>query len=565
VKRGVASIGDMLVQAVSLHRKGDLAQAEQLYRQVLQAQPGHREALRLLGALTLQTGRHAQAVGLLQQALRLEPNDAQTHNNLGVALAELGQPEEAVACYRQALRLKADYAEAHNNLGNAYRELGNLAAALDCFRAALRLAPEYAKAHNSLGAALADMDRPQEAVTHFQEALRLKPDHAGAHCNWGLVLKEAGRFDEAESRFRAAVRANPGLVDAHVQLAALLREKLPQLDFDALGEQLAKPALADKQRAAVHFGLGQVLDAQCNYAAAAQHLREANRLALAALRERGKGYDPAEHAGFVDAVIGAFRPEFFERVRGFGLESNRPVFIVGLPRSGTTLAEQILASHSQVFAVGERPFVSQLFEELPIVMNVKKPPVKCVGGMDRRAVETSARTYMEQMNALDGGAPRVVDKTPENYLHLGFITALFPRARLIHCRRDLRDVAVSCWMTNFAQITWAYDMDHIASRFREYCRLLEHWRKVLPTSLLEIHYEDMVSDLEGVARKLVAWCGLEWEPACLAFHETKRPIRTASVVQVRQPIYRRSLARWAHYEAELATLLAKLASSPTAV
>jgi hypothetical protein len=162
------------------------------------------------------------------------------------------------------------------------------------------------------------------------------------------------------------------------------------------------------------------------------------------------------------------------------------------------------------------------------------------------------------VRALGAGAERVVDKMPENYLYLGLIATLFPRARIIHCRRDLRDVAVSCWMTNFRHILWAGDPGHIASRFREYRRLMDHWRAVLPVEVFEVSYEETVADLEGVARRLVAWCGLEWQDGCLAFHKTARPVRTASVGQVRQPIYTRSVARWKHYEQDLASLFREL-------
>jgi hypothetical protein len=170
--------------------------------------------------------------------------------------------------------------------------------------------------------------------------------------------------------------------------------------------------------------------------------------------------------------------------------------------------------------------------------------------------------HLQRLRQLNADRAHVVDKMPGNYLYLGLLAALFPRAKFIHCRRDLRDVAVSCWMTQFRQIRWASDPDHIAARFQDYLRLMEHWQRVLPVAVLEVVYEETVADLEGAARRLVAWCGLDWEPACLSFHEGKRPVRTASVAQVRQPIYRRSLARWKNYEGALASLFARLASEP---
>src|SRR5262249_6384654 len=189
--------------------------------------------------------------------------------------------------------------------------------------------------------------------------------------------------------------------------------------------------------------------------------------------------------------------------------------------------------------------------------------VSCLARLDGAAIRSAGERYLDRLGELDATAPRIVDKMPDNTLYLGFLAAIFPRAKFIHCRRDLRDVAVSCWMTNFRQIRWASDPDHIASRFAEYRRLMEHWRAVLPVPVLEVAYEDTVADLEGVARRLVDWCGLGWEPACLEFHTTRRPVRTASVTQVRQPLYTSSVARWRHYEPALGGLFARLAASPS--
>jgi hypothetical protein len=250
--------------------------------------------------------------------------------------------------------------------------------------------------------------------------------------------------------------------------------------------------------------------------------------------------------------------EFFERAGGFGLETERPIFIVGLPRSGTTLTEQILANHSQVFGAGELALAHEGFRSLPERMDRDASALECLGQLDQETARLLAERHLDRLHELHAQAPRVVDKMPDNYLYLGLLAALFPKATFIHCRRDLRDVAVSCWMTHFRQVRWACDLEHIASRFRAYEGLMEHWRRVLPVPVLEVDYEETVADLEGVARRLVAWCGLEWEPACLSYHEGRRPVRTASVMQVRQPIYTHAVARWKHYEQALEPLLAQL-------
>jgi tetratricopeptide (TPR) repeat protein len=576
----------------ALRLQGDKAQALASFRQAVQLDPALAEAHSNLGQLLLELHQLQEAAGHCREAVRLCPDFPEARNNLGNVLREQGQLHEAKACYAEALRLEPNLALTYNNMGQALQEEGklddaiawyqkglelepdsarmhcNLAGALeeqdkhqeaiDRYERALRFDPGYAEAHNGLGFVLHEQGHFEEAKLRYREAIRLQPDLAAAHCNLGTVLEELNEFDAAQRCFREALRHDPSHAGAHAQLATLLRGRLPQADLAALRQLLADASLSEGKRSALHFGLAQVLDAQGDYDEAAEHLSQANALCRADWQKRGKGYDPTEHARFVDNLIATFNPEFFARVRDFGLEAERPLFIVGLPRSGTTLIEQVLASHSQVFGAGELRLVRDGFEALPRALNREATPLECVPWLDRVTCGAIAQRHLDRLRALNAQAPRITDKMPDNYLHLGLIATLFPRAKLIHCRRDLPDVAVSCWMTHFRHIRWACDPEHIAARFRAYRRLMDHWRQVLPVPLLEVDYEETVADLEGVARQLVAWCGLEWEPACLAFHETRRPVRTASVTQVRQPLYQKSVGRWKHYEHALAWLFAQL-------
>ncbi len=271
-------------------------------------------------------------------------------------------------------------------------------------------------------------------------------------------------------------------------------------------------------------------------------------------------YVPAEHDRFVDHLLATFGADFFARTEGAGLTTRRPVFIFGLPRSGTTLIEQVLASHSRVHGAGELRLGRKSFDAFHAAVSRPATQFDSFARLDATRIRRLAEQHDRQLQALEGGrAERVIDKMPDNYMHLGLLAAMFPSAVFIHCRRDLRDVAVSCWMTDFRSLRWANSAEQIAGRFRQYTRLMDHWRAVLPVAIHEVAYEDTVDNLEPVARKLVAACGLEWEPACLDFHHTQRPVRTASVTQVRQPVYKQSAGRWKNYETSLAGLFAELA------
>jgi tetratricopeptide (TPR) repeat protein len=596
----MATIPEALTIAIQHHQAGRWQAAEQIYRQILAVEPNQPDALHLLGVLAHQAGNHELAVQYIGRAIALQENVAAFHSNLGgayyalhripeavacyhralelkpdyaeaninlaVALKDQGKLDQTVACYRRALELKPDYVEVHCNLGNVLKDLGKLDEAAASYRRAVELKPDFAEVHSNLGNVLKDLGKLDEAAACCRRALQLKPNLAGAHNNLGSVLEEKGDLQGAEDSFRAALRHDSRFALAHCKLAELLRGRLPQQDLAAQRQLVAQGSAAggqgdlpDAQRLLLHFGLAQVLDARGEYAEAAEHLARGNALRLSEWRQRGQEYDPKEHELLVSRMIAVCTPDFFQRVRGFGLESDLPVFVVGLPRSGTTLIEQILASHSQVFGAGEIKLAEHTFAALG---GQGVNPIDGLHRLDRQTAHDLASRHLERLRALSPSALRIVDKMPENYLLLGLLASVFPRAKFIHCRRDLRDVAVSCWMTDFRELRWTNDQQHIVSHFREYQRIMEHWRAVLPAPLLEVDYEETVADLEGVARRLVAGCGLDWEPKCLEFHKAKRAVSTASLVQVRQPVFSTSVGRWKHYEQSMATLLSALPGGP---
>jgi tetratricopeptide (TPR) repeat protein len=578
---------------IALRELGQQDEALEEFQRAVALEPAFAPARTNLGQMLLDRGAADEALPHCQEAARLSPNLAAMHHNLGNVLRALDRLVEARAAYLEALRLDPKLALAQAHLGLILQKEGELENALVWLKQATELEPENASfweylaglqdereepaeaipcweraialaaqdrpgPHLSLGWALQEEGRLEESREQYRIAMDLNSEMAGAQLNMGGLHEELGAMAEAEASFRAALRVQPKYAAAHARLATLLRGELPPADLTALEERLADPELEPGPRARLLFAQAHVLDARGEFDGAAACLRQANAISLEQAKDR-RGYVPADHEQFVDRLIGAFSRDWFASVSDSGLATRRPVFVFGLPRSGTTLIEQVLASHSQIHGAGELRLARQAFEAIPRVLDRSDPPNECVRGLDPPALGRLAEEHLSKLDAHTTGRPeRIVDKMPDNYMYLGLLAKMFPHAVFIHSRRDLRDVAVSCWMTDFRSIRWANDPDHIASRFRQYRRLMDHWQEVLPLPIHAVDYEETVSDLESVARRLVAACRLAWDPACLEFHRTKRPVRTASITQVRQPIYKQSVARWKNYEHDLGVLFAAL-------
>lgn len=573
---------------------GDVEQAIAHFRRAVELDPHMGFAHGNLGQMLLECNRLHEARHHCREAVRLQPHSAPARNNLGNVYRKLGELTEAKACYTEALRLAPTMGVVVSNIGEILHEEGNLDEAQRWLTHALELDPNSARFHTSLanllmerldlttaeahlrtalqndpryqdarillGKLFADQGRLDDARAEFTAVLQTNPTHPGVNCELGDVLLEMNQRDEALACYRAALRGNPQHVPALALLATQLGKELPAEDADLLQRLAVDPELPEASRSQALFALANLCDAQGEYDSAAEYVQRANAIELKVRQDSGEGYNADAHRHFVDRLLTVFTPAYFERVRGFGVDSERPIFIVGLPRSGTTLLEQVLASHSRVFGAGELRLARESFEALGRTETGMREALAFdrVEGIDAETVKRLARVHLNKLQTLNDTAARVTDKMPDNYLYLGLLATLFPRARFLHCRRDPRDVAVSCWITQFRSIPWANDPGQIASRFAQYRRVMEHWQRVLPVPVLDVDYEQLVEDFEATARRLLAFCGLDWEPACLHFHNSRRPVRTASITQVRQPLYRRSVARWKHYETTLQPLFAQV-------
>jgi tetratricopeptide (TPR) repeat protein len=560
------------------------------------------EAARLhrLGVLEARSARYHQAIELIGKALELAPGSPVAHSNLGISLRAMGRLDEAVACYDRALQLKPDYAEAHDNLGNVLMDLGRLEQAVACYSRAVEIKPEYAEGHYNRGNALLRLGQVEEAIRAYRAALRLKPELVEAYNNLGVALAELGRDESAIELYdRAADLQQPGFENPLANKALLLMEtgrtaqsldaidqaltvntgsaaawhiraglkKFSGADPDipametllaglrASGEaQPSKANLADQ--ISLEFALGK---AKLDSGAAEEaftHLHRGNRLERSTF-----SYDSAATQRWIAGMAESFTPERMRHASGAGYPSEAPVFIVGMPRSGTTLVEQILASHPDIYGAGEL----MLLEDIVARVSGRKDAMlpsgdpRWLSRLSRDKLYRSGSEYAAQACILSSGWRRVVDKMPTNFLYAGFIHAILPNARIIHCRRDPVDTCFSCYTKLFSEVRFSFDLRELGLYYRCYESLLAHWRELLPPqSFIEVQYEDVVEDVAGQTRRLIEFCGLPWDPACLAFHENRRPVRTASVTQVRQPIYRSSVGRWKPYARYLGPLLEAL-------
>ena len=530
--------------AVSLEVQGRLAEAEDACRDAIRLTPGNADARVNMGNLLSRKGELGAAVESYGVAIDLAPAHAMAHANLGSALRQRGELEGAEAACRRAIEINPAYAEAHNNLGNVLMAAGDRGGAVLAFRQAITFKPEYPEAHANLGGALYVLDRFADAEAAYRGLLEMIPDWPEALNGLGVVLLAGSRLEEAEKCFRRAAEAKPELSQAVYNLVSS-GAQMDDGQISAIEARLAGEGLAGSDRIDFHFALGQLYDAKGDADAAFTHFRSGNDLRRAGLAAQGHVFDAEDHDRLVERIIEASPPGFFEGRQG--LADERPVFIVGMPRSGTTLVEQIAASHPDVFGAGEGSAIADMVSRLP---------GDYPGNMEAlEDPEALARAYMERLQSLAPDSSRIIDKTPFNFLYLGLIARLFPEARIVHCRRDAMDTGLSCYFQNFvAPHPWSTELGDISRYLGAEARLMEHWQAVLPMPIFEIRYEDLIADQEGESRRLIDALGLPWDAACLAFHENKRWVRSASNWQVRRPLHGGSVGRWKAYESFLGPL-----------
>ena len=614
---------DALETAIAAHQAGRIAEAEMLYRMIIRENPGDPDALNLLGVIFQDRGEFTRSIDLIAQALQAEPDFPEAWTNLARAqrgagqptlaansarramaqdpdqpeaplilsraLLDLGDSGGAAVAARQAIALNMKSTEAHANLGLAleglkdwqgaatayrtvlnqdparlidqvrlaavYSELGQQDAAIPLFRDAHRRAPSELPPMIGLGQALQRAEDIDGSIAALQRALELAPGRADVWRMQGGNFDALGRFGEAADCYDRALQIEPASAETRRSLAKIGRLVNVPDEVARLAEALASESRPAMDRIAAGFALGILHDKAGDHDDAFKAFESANRLAKAYHFASGAKFDARELKNIVDSHIAGFNGAALAIGRLKGDSSEQPVFVVGMPRSGTTLVEQIAASHPRVCGVGETMDMNIIVKRL----ESRQPGVHPIY-WDSAGVRREAEAHLLRLRGIAGDALRVIDKLPDNVLILGHIAMLFPRARVIVCRRDPRDVCLSCFFQQFEDPTpWSLDQVDCAVRAREIIRLMDFWRIVQPLRMLEVNYEDMVADLEGQSRRLIDFLGLDWDPACLDFHKTNRKVMSASQWQVRQPLYSSSVGRWRHYRRHLAPMLSVLA------
>jgi tetratricopeptide (TPR) repeat protein len=529
----------------------DKEQAVSYYRRALEAMPHHLESMNNLGAVLNETDRPEESAKVLLQAVRLNPKYAEAHCNIGNTFLLLEQFDKANAAFNRALSLKPDYPEACQGLARLHQEQNRIAEAEVMASKALALAPLKAEVHSLLGGIYSESGFPEKAEQCYARALELDPDLQGAHLGRGHLRMEQGRMEEAEADFAHALQQDPNSLGARLSLTQIRKTVAGDDNMEALVREAEKlDTMPETKAMPLHFALGKCYDDTKQYDLAFQHYLEGCRL-----KRKRIQYNADDNDLLLQNIRNIFSREMIQRLGGNGCTSDLPIFVLGMPRSGTTLTEQIIASHPLVHGAGELPDLLQLANR-PHGAQREGYPFS-IQGLTQAELRMLGEQYVTGLRARNAEAHHITDKMPANFNYIGLIHLMLPNAKIVHVKRDPVDTCVSAFSRLFNRSQHqSYDLAELGRYYRNYGLLMNHWRSVLPAGAFhEVQYEELVADTEGQARALIAYCGLEWDQACLDFHKTERNIRTASVTQVRQPIYKTSVEKWRHYEKHLGPLL----------
>jgi tetratricopeptide (TPR) repeat protein len=527
--------------ASALRRRKDLPEAVKMAQKAVSLSPNEAQGYHQLGLCYLELQDWEQAEVQLRKAARLAPQMAATHASLGCALEELGRTAEASQAYKRAVALNPRHINALSQLGLMHIHQLDYEGATEYAKRILEADPHAIRGHALMAAVLVGLDKPTEAKEHADRVLEEEPDKADSLTLYGTMLQAIGKMDEADEYFRRSIETER--LQGYPYYGLVKARKLSDADrglVDQMEEVLHDPALPRVFRRDLEYALGKAHTDLGDAKEAMGHYDAGNAL-LRQMRFGGAVFDAGHFRKGVDFVIRNFDARFIETNKALGSADPLPIWVVGMMRSGTTLAEQILSSHPGIAGAGERRFGMEHRQAALL------PPGNAV---DPAKLKEICASYVHLLRSFGPDALRVVDKLPTNYGHVGLLHVAFPNARIIHMRRHPVDTCISIWTTlNSASVEWSCVKKNIVLVYKEYLRVMEHWRRVLPPGvMLEVDYEDLVTNPEPTTRAMIAHCGMDWDDRCLRPQDNERAIATPSDWQVRQPIYRSSIERWRQFQ-----------------
>ena len=521
---------------LNYYQAGQYVEAETLAKSIIQLSPNHQFSWKVLGASLKQNGKNIEALTAMKKSVELAPKDSEAHNNLGVTLEGLGRLKEAEVSYRKAVKLKSDYVEAYNNLGNALKELGRLEEAEESYRKAVKLKSDYVEAYNNLGNTLKELGRLEEAEESYRKAIKLKFDYAEAHNNLGNLEKELGKLDNAKSSYLQAVTLKPDYAEAHRHLALMKKFKFKDEQYLKMRELYFDDNISKEQLCHINFGLAKACEDLEDYEQAFNHYNEGNKL-----RKKLLKYDISYDIRLFNQIkLG------YDKIYKNSLEPSQylvypnPIFIVGMPRSGTTLVEQIISSHPKVKGAGELNFAEKFGREI----------ATGTSEVNQKTIIDFHNKYLIKLKNISDGKSFITDKMPLNFRFLGLLISSFPSCKIIHVKRNS---AAVCW-ANYKQLfikhnnEYSYSIDDILNYHKLYENIMEFWFKNFSKRIYNLNYELLTTNQENEIRKLISYIGLDWDEKCLSPQNNKRVVATASSLQIREKIYQDSSQQWKKYQ-----------------
>ena len=524
------------------------------YRKTLEVAPQYLESVNNLGAVLSELDQPEEAIKVLLTAIRTNPNYAEAHCNIATAFLLIEQLDKAEIGFKRALALKADYPEAYQGFAKLKQEQNDLLEAEAMANKAQALAPEKAEPLSLLGGIYTEAGFPDKAELAYAQALAIDPELLSVHLGKGHLLMEQGKMEAAEASFLRALELDANNLGARLSVTQVRKTKTGDDNMAALVAEAEKiDGMAETKALPLHFALGKCYDDTKKYDLAFKHYLEGCRLKRKRLQ-----YSADDNDLLLQNIRETFSKKMIERFSGNGCPADLPIFVLGMPRSGTTLTEQIIASHPLVHGAGELPDLLQL-ANLPQGAQQEGYPLS-IRGLTQAEFRIMGEKYITGLRARNAESKHITDKMPANFNCVGLIHLILPHAKIVHVKRNPVDTCLSGFTRLFNRSQHqSYDLSELGRYYRNYAKLMDHWREVLPAgSFYEVQYEDLVADIDTPARALIGYCGLEWDDACLDFHKNERNIRTASVTQVRQPIYNTSVERWRKYESHLGPLLEAL-------